>query len=397
MKKLALLTCSLLILTGCSDPTATSETPTASPSATASPAEVEAIPEEQEPELFLPIPPALEEPVTWENLTERLDELPEILFNDVKLTVERNKALADYKVDYQVYRGPNLPDKNYAELDSWLDDLFAFYGNSYKPDSEIFLIFPYEDLEWAVQQLSEPEINHPGYEDIIRGANQSPQDQGSRQNTVPDNVPGQYSGIWSLGTTLWSQGSALTLELTEKAMINHEYGHQAQQAQWYRDDLNGPGRGMTKSMPCWIMEGVPVTVELAMTHDNFEGFKKNRMGRNLYLTPPLDDPLANRTEGGRVTEKVDYDYALNYLAKSSEINTGCEQDLYYGLGYSLGYLATEALTALQGAESPMALFQWVASGMSWNEAFEGIYGISWDEAMPILAKVIEVNAVGLPR
>ena len=154
---------------------------------------------------------------------------------------------------------------------------------------------------------------------------------------------------------------------------------------------------MTKSMPCWIMEGVPVTVELAMTHDNFEGFKKNRMGRNLYLTPPLDDPLANRTEGGRVTEKVDYDYALNYLAKSSEINTGCEQDLYYGLGYSLGYLATEALTALQGAESPMALFQWVASGMSWNEAFEGIYGISWDEAMPILAKVIEVNAVGLPR
>jgi hypothetical protein len=35
--------------------------------------------------------------------------------------------------------------------------------------------------------------------------------------------------------------------------------------------------------------------------------------------------------------------------------------------------------------------------MSWNEAFEGIYGISWDEAMPILAMVIEVNAMGLPR
>ena len=45
----------------------------------------------------------------------------------------------------------------------------------------------------------------------------------------------------------------------------------------------------------------------------------------------------------------------------------------------------------------MALFQWVASGMSWDEAFEGIYGISWDEAIPIFAKVIEVNAVGLPR
>lgn len=352
---------------------------------------------EQEPELFQPIPPQLDVPVTWENLTERLDELPEIVYDDVKLTIERNKALPDYKVDYEVYRGPNLPDKHYAELDSWLDDLFAFYGNSYRPDSEIFLIFPYEDLEWAVQQLSKPEINHPNYEPIIRGANQSPEDQGSRQNMVPDNPAGEFNGIWSLGATLRTNPLTPTLDLTEEAMINHEYAHQVQQAQWYRDDLNGPGRGMTKSMPCWIMEGTPVTVELVLTHDNLADFKKNRLGRNLYLTPPLDDPLANRTEGGRVTEAVDYDYALNYLAKSSEINTGCEQDLFYGLGYSLGYLATEALTALQGAESPMALFERVGSGMSWDEAFLSIYGISWDEAMPILAKVIEVNAVGLPR
>ncbi len=39
------------------------------------------------------------------------------------------------------------------------------------------LMFPFEDVEWAVEKISAPEVNHPGYKDIILNANVRLQDR----------------------------------------------------------------------------------------------------------------------------------------------------------------------------------------------------------------------------
>ena len=58
----------------------------------------------------------------------------------------------------------------------------------------------------------------------------------------------------------------------------------------------------------------------------------------------------------------------------------------------MGYLAIEALVAIGGLESPMALFTLMgAKNMTWEHAFEDIYRIPWNEAAPILAEYIYIR------
>ncbi|MEJ6577063.1 MAG: hypothetical protein QNL07_02855 [Candidatus Planktophila sp.] len=347
--------------------------------------------------LFMPLPPEIATPVNWGNLLSRSNEIPSIVYQDVKKVVARNRAAGNYKVPYDIYRGPNLNSENYADLDSWLDDLFAFSARVYKPDKEIFLLFPYEDVDWAINKLSDSEINHPLYADVIRGANQDPSEQGSRQNTVPRNPKGSYTGIWSLGATLRPSAGTPTKLLSEKAMVNHEYAHQVQQAQWFKDDLNGRFSGMSSNSPCWLVEGTPTLLELVLTHSSETAFKNNRAVRNIYLDQPLATPLGNKTAESARDLLIDTAYVEKWLEESSTTMPSCTQVPTYGLGYSLGYLAIEALSAISGAESGFGLFQRLADGQSWSKAFSDIYGISWELAKPILAQYIAENAVNLPR
>jgi hypothetical protein len=347
-------------------------------------------------QLFVPILPELDSPVTWDNIVERVDELGSIIYTDTFATIARNKLIPDYKVPYVIYRSPNLDAKHYGDIDIWLDDLFAYYGNSHRPDNEIFFIFPYEDLEWAIEQLSIPEVNFPGYESIMRGANPAPGQEGFRQNLMPSPAETIY-GIWSLGTSLKIGNAVPTVSQAEQAMVVHEYGHQAQQAQWWKEDLNGPNRGLGWNTPCWLIEGVVSGPEMILIHNTLEAFLFNRSQRNLYLTPPLGDPLANRTNGGQFTDDLTSAYIENYLNESSVIMAGCTNSLYYGLGYSLGYFAVEALSAIKGVESSMALLERLGLGQDFELAFKDVYDIEWDAAVPILARVIEITAADSPR
>ena len=76
---------------------------------------------------------------------------------------------------------------------------------------------------------------------------------------------------------------------------------------------------------------------------------------------------------------------------------GCTNSLYYGLGYSLGYFAVEALSAIKGVESSMALLERLGLGQDFELAFKDVYDIEWDAAVPILARVIEITAADSPR
>jgi len=106
-------------------------------------------PVEPEPsvELFQPVPPDIEVLVTWETLVERSDELSKIVYDDVHATIKRNKQIEGYnEILYTFYRSPNLDDIHFADIDVWLDDLFALYANTVQPDRETYIALPYEDL-----------------------------------------------------------------------------------------------------------------------------------------------------------------------------------------------------------------------------------------------------------
>ena len=116
--------------------------------------------------------------INWVNLIENVEGTSKIVYDKTLETIERNKTIDGYNnVPYKVYRGPNLDDKHYVNFDLWLDDLFGLYAKALKPDSQTFIMFPYEDLEWAVDFLSSEEVNQPLYETVMRNANQNENQQ----------------------------------------------------------------------------------------------------------------------------------------------------------------------------------------------------------------------------
>jgi hypothetical protein len=60
----------------------------------------------------------------------------------------------------------------------------------------------------------------------------------------------------------------------------------------------------------------------------------------------------------------------------------------FGYVYTLGYITMECLVALKGIDSPTELIVQVSNGLTFEEAFAKVYGISWNEASPILAKTV---------
>jgi hypothetical protein len=66
-----------------------------------------------------------------------------------------------------------------------------------------------------------------------------------------------------------------------------------------------------------------------------------------------------------------------------------------GMNYSLGSVVVEILVAIRGQDSILALYEAMSKKMTFAEAFQNVYGISWNEAIPILAKTIYANNNGL--
>ena len=77
---------------------------------------------------------------------------------------------------------------------------------------------------------------------------------------------------------------------------------------------------------------------------------------------------------------------LNYYNES--IPGICTKNPDYVLGYSIGYLTVEAMSAMGGSDSAMRMYSLMANGKDFEDAFENIYEISWNDAKPIFSEYI---------
>ena len=66
----------------------------------------------------------------------------------------------------------------------------------------------------------------------------------------------------------------------------------------------------------------------------------------------------------------------------------CNFEGIYSLTYSVGLAVIEVLSTISGPDSIMMVWNLGKYGFSFEEAFESVYGISWDEAVPVLAEAI---------
>mgnify|MGYP003346071178 FL=1 len=85
----------------------------------------------------------------------------------------------------------------------------------------------------------------------------------------------------------------------------------------------------------------------------------------------------------------DQSYIENYLNPKIRNSDRQSWDAFpRDFEYSVGYLVTEYLVSARGVDSIMRMRQRISSGMDFPKAFEIIYGLAWNDAVPLLASYV---------
>jgi hypothetical protein len=155
--------------------------------------------------------------------------------------------------------------------------------------------------------------------------------------------------------------------------ITHEYLHTIQRVilgdRWYVRDYTPPS---------WFNEGSSVFMEGAvMNYESFDNFMRFRAvdAKLLYSDCPYEYCV-----------KLSYEKVLDYLSMSHYEKNW--DNFPYAMKYEMSARTIEILVSLKGPKSLVTLIQNMATEKTFEQAFEYTYGISYEMAKPIIARII---------
>jgi hypothetical protein len=180
---------------------------------------------------------------------------------------------------------------------------------------------------------------------------------------------GNAIGLFGVPTEAGSRSDPYRLG----ALEIHEFTHMVQTAQ-FLGITQDPGGALQSKSPCWLQEGQAHFAGKAVAATSFSDYLRQRNG----------EALERRNEKNI---KVPRDLKRISAYLSLQTLPGCQST--YSWGYGTGMLAVEALSAIGGIQSTMALYALEARGYTFSQSFKMVYGTTWAKAQPILAQVIE--------
>jgi hypothetical protein len=276
----------------------------------------------------------------------------------------REKILASKKADIslKIILGPNTQLTN-PEPQAAIDLVTRLYAG-YPTSAEInYLAFNYDDREWAVGQM----------ESILPN---------SGSQWILDTACYTKSTCWGGGAFTNGAGKFLIVETMGATELNHksgaleahEFTHIVQQMSFKKAR---PAQAYLYDPwpPTWYWEGQAHFAQHAAVYfDSFDSYMRERKAtaKNLY---------------GLLI------YNSNYIQKYFVFNAPEDWRQTYDRWnqYDLGAMFVEILTALKGPDSTMEMWRITGTGVNFPEAFEKVYGISFDKALPVMAKAIALE------
>lgn len=325
--------------------------------------------------------------ITFANIVSRVADIPQVAWQKSQQVLASNQNAS---VTIEMHVGPNtvLDFPGGQEQIRQVIEKTAKFWNGFSI-TKFISVYAYNsaDEPWAEQQWQATAqrrnyLYPTGFRNAIRG------------NCQSSSAPGQFNGPVgecggsAAGLVYKSQDAAMSLGMVGNstdiyfltgALVGHEFTHTVQNANWIgAPECSTTGKNCFSSSndfaPCWINEG-----------------QANIMGR-LIVSSTLEDYNLSRKGlpyGWGPTTVTDYSQAsLRDYLFNQHAPTCYQNGALYRLGYSIGALTTEALTAIGGPQATMALYSLGADGYDFDTAFKRIYGISWAEASTILSNVL---------
>ena len=275
-------------------------------------------------------------------------------------TNEKIKKSDAVTVRQDIYVGPNTTIPN-ANVKGIFEDATRIFAGFAQPQSFYAVYYRFQDKDWAKAKFGELNMSYlAGQIDGSCGSLQ--RCNGASAGKFTSTIGFSQYGVNEPG------GQTDTYH-TNGALEIHEYTHIAQAMQFIgkqKDDQN------FNYLPRWFIEG----------HAHIAG--------NTGAAKTIEEYLKNRRDWLNTSPNAEIKSfeAVDIERFYASLMPGKNNNEMFGYVYTLGYITMECLVALKGIDSPTQLIVEVSNGLTFEEAFLKVYGISWKEASPILAKTV---------
>ena len=321
--------------------------------------------------------------LTWENIATRVPEISAAAFTDAQATITRNQGQPSAADVFTSYISPGSTDiypqaENGPDLMKRVFSLFAAFPHAKQvfyigtTQSENPVTFAKIDALYPSDPFMKQSINS------IYGINTGePAGSVFTRPTCQGVDSGRNSMDWkhmgSASAVMWSfcPANDLHVHIESDHGAAHEYTHTVQ-IQMYSGKL-------ADFQPCWMTEGEAEWSQTAVSKSFSEYIGMQHLHPYYLTATGLNYSTPSQTTW-TASEIQSYFDTANVLP--------CNLVPQYALSDSAGAAAIEALVSIGGSESFFAVDQRIANGEKFIDAFQEVYGVSWDYAEPILADVV---------
>jgi hypothetical protein len=115
----------------------------------------------------------------------------------------------------------------------------------------------------------------------------------------------------------------------------------------------------------------------AANHASFDAYMRYRAVDSKLLHPECPYEYCVKVTKAQVEDFLSiYNYSTNWTTFPAAMK------------YEMSARLMEVMVALKGPDSLTALYEYMATEKSFEQAFEHVYGISYEKAKPILASIV---------
>jgi len=331
-------------------------TPTPTPTLTATQTPIPTPTPEPTPTFVFPSPEPLTEkaPTGFSNLVENYSGISKVVWSEI----QKLALLGSPKSFFDIEFGPQTTlQPGVGKPQDYFEKTSKLWTNYSQPKTTKAFFFGFADLSW-VQEKNR----------ALGGSPFKPEELADNcKNAIECGAfGGAYKGLGQIFIGVSSRERPTWNLGWIRSTLGHEFTHTVQDTQ-----LDAPAN---VKLPCWFAEGQPQVAGQALSFETLEDYRKSRLA------------LINQPAGA--IESYSPDSILRfYEATGGSGNGKCSQNLRARV-YDIGFFTVEALAAIRGIHSTMDLVVSVSKGVNFETSFKNIYGISWNEAAPILAQTV---------
>jgi hypothetical protein len=318
-------------------------------------------------------------PTSWEDVYENREGIAYKAWLSIS---EATKTLKSSLGTIKVTAGPNttLP---FTDIEPAMNLVSKAFSGAGQPSLVTMIAFNYQDQSWA--------------DGVYRQLLASEPDSFKRihQEYVLDMCSASRKACWSaMGLTNTAGEGIILLGVVEREKLRtldpsysnysrseegltiaHEYFHTVQRKiidkNWFR---------MEFTPPIWFNEGSAVFVENgAMNFNSFDRYMRFRL-----VDSKLGYPSCGTPADGCIT--VSEAVMTNFLSLSHYSTNW--SNFPPGMKYEVSQRVIEVLVAIKGHKSLTDLYAYMAQDHTFEQGFKHIYGISYESAIPLLAKIV---------